>query len=410
MINISLYAKLFNRIKAIIKEVTHLPNKTAQTIAQTASEIIGYDVYITDERGIINGSSDKTKIGSVHAPSVDAINSGKIRHTSSDLKTGESAYCSAPIIVYDRIIGSVSVAGDYRDVTKYMQLVQRHAEVLFKEQTFIESEISRKRAKRDLVKNIANFDRKKDNFQFIRIQASELNWNINKAKFVLALEMRRWTGSADKAFTILTDDLRAIFDSPTHFTCTHGNYSITLFYTPESPNDDIETISENLRDKTQDFIFDMHQKGIEVKVTIGLPAKEPEDLGESLRTARDMLNISCDFGDACVILASEHTAKMLLSLLPQEKAVEYSGRILERLIDRNDFEDIKKTFMEWCISPFECAETAKRLSMHRNSLQYRLKKIRSLTGKDPWCFKDAFELWAAFLLVDMKRKPKVSNQ
>lgn len=383
-------------------------NKTAQNIAQTASEIIGYDVYITDDKGIINGSSDKIKIGIVHAPSVEAIHTGKIRHTTADTKTGEPAYCSAPIMVYNRIIGSVSVAGDYHDVFKYMRLVQKHAEILFKEQTFIESEISRKRAKRDLVKNIAKFDRKKDNFQFIRIQASELNWNISKTKFVLVLEMRKWTGSADKAFAILTDDLRATFDSPTHFTCTHGNYSITLFYTPELPHEDINIVSEKLRDKAQDFIWDMHQKGIEVKVTIGLPAKEPEDLGESLRTARDMLNISCDFGDACVILASEHMAKMLLSLLPQEKAVEFSNRILENLIERNDFEDIKKTFMEWCVSPFECAETAKRLSMHRNSLQYRLKKIRNLTGKDPWCFKDAFELWAAFLLVDMKRKPKVT--
>ena len=49
---------------------------------------------------------------------------------------------------------------------------------------------------------------------------------------------------------------------------------------------------------------------------------------------------------------------------------------------------------------------AERLSMHRNSLQYRLKKIRALTGKDPWNFKDAFELWAAFVLKNISEEEK----
>ena len=64
--------------------------------------------------------------------------------------------------------------------------------------------------------------------------------------------------------------------------------------------------------------------------------------------------------------------------------------------------DGRTTFMEWCESPFSSSGSARRLRLHRNSLQYRLKKIRALTGKDPWKFKDAFDLWVAFSLKDME--------
>ncbi|MEG1837315.1 MAG: sugar diacid recognition domain-containing protein [Synergistaceae bacterium] len=388
-----------------------MPNKTAQHIAQTASDIIGHGVLVTDEYGIIIGCNDKRRIGDLHVPSLEVIQTGKTLNTypKDAQNTKYKPGCTFPIKIFDKIIASISIAGIPKEISKYGLLVQKHAEVLFREQTYIDSELSRKRAKRDLVKNIATFDKKKDNFQLIRIQASELNWNINKAKIVLALEMRKWKGSAEKSFEILTAELRSLFTGENNFICTHGNYSITLFYAPPNPHENLNELVLKIRDSAQEFIEMMQNKGTGVKITIGLPANDPEDLGESIRTSRDMLNISCDFGDSCVILASENTAKMLLALLPQEQSVEYSNRILENLINRNDFEDIKETFMEWCVSPFECAETAKRLAMHRNSLQYRLKKIRTLTGKDPWCFKDAFELWTAFLLVDMKRKPQTAD-
>ncbi|MEG1603454.1 MAG: helix-turn-helix domain-containing protein, partial [Cloacibacillus sp.] len=70
----------------------------------------------------------------------------------------------------------------------------------------------------------------------------------------------------------------------------------------------------------------------------------------------------------------------------------------------------RDTFLGWCESPFASGEVADRLSMHRNSLQYRLKKIRALTGKDPWNFKDAFELWAAFVLKNISTEDPAKQE
>ena len=98
--------------------------------------------------------------------------------------------------------------------------------------------------------------------------------------------------------------------------------------------------------------------------------------------------------------------KALLDMLPVGKREEFAHRTLAGLEGRSDYEEMRDTFLGWCESPFASGEVAERLSMHRNSLQYRLKKIRALTGKDPWNFKDAFELWAAFVLKNISEEEK----
>ena len=47
--------------------------KTAQAIAETTSEVIGYGVLVTDERGIIIGCNDTKRVGTLHLPSLGVM-------------------------------------------------------------------------------------------------------------------------------------------------------------------------------------------------------------------------------------------------------------------------------------------------------------------------------------------------
>ena len=90
----------------------------------------------------------------------------------------------------------------------------------------------------------------------------------------------------------------------------------------------------------------------------------------------------------------------MLKGLPEPFKDASAGLSVAELTDRHDFETLRETFMNFCESPFNCSKTAGKMHLHRNSLQYRLKKIRVLTGHDPRNIKEAFELWAAFLMTD----------
>ena len=110
--------------------------------------------------------------------------------------------------------------------------------------------------------------------------------------------------------------------------------------------------------------------------------EEDYDLHDDIKTYGDMLSV--------------------LGLLSANSRRDFTSRVLRNIDKRQDYKAIRDTFMEWCESPFSSSGSARRLRLHRNSLQYRLKKIRALTGKDPWKFKDAFDLWVAFSLKDME--------
>ena len=45
--------------------------------------------------------------------------------------------------------------------------------------------------------------------------------------------------------------------------------------------------------------------------------------------------------------------------------------------------------------------TTKRLAIHRNTLLYRLNKVRLLTGLDPHRFQDAVQIYLALILREL---------
>jgi carbohydrate diacid regulator len=83
----------------------------------------------------------------------------------------------------------------------------------------------------------------------------------------------------------------------------------------------------------------------------------------------------------------------------EQTKVELATHLLSPLDNEPDLLDTLKTFFNLGCTPIA---TAKHLSIHRNTLSYRLEKIASLTGLDPRCFDEAVQIRLALLLQDLK--------
>ncbi|MCE5201326.1 MAG: helix-turn-helix domain-containing protein [Synergistaceae bacterium] len=377
----------------------------AQNIAKSTSDVIGCGVLVTDENGIIIGCNDEKRLGEFHGPSVKVMKENSPMTTSSEdaegLKNVLPGY-TLPIQFYDRVVGSVSIAGSPDEVARYGLLVQKQAEIMFREQAFMESKLLRERALRDLVENIAVFDVRNVNEEFIRIQGRELGYDLSRCRTAIVVQMKKWgEGTAESSFQKMLREVYASFSNPRDLICPQENYSVTIFFSPsfDTAHEHADEAAEML---TDGLIGTLKDKGIEADAAIGFPSSDLAGLARSLRTARDALRLGSQLGSEGVMSAKNFTSEMLLDLLPFPKRGEFVTRTLSGLIGRKDYDEIKKTFLVWCEAPFAVGAAAERLAMHRNSLQYRLKKIRAITGKDPWNFKDAFELWAAFILRDLR--------
>ncbi len=379
--------------------------KIAQNIAKCASDVIGYGVLVTDENGIIIGCNDENRVGNFHEPSIKVMKLNiPITTTAEDALAIGNIHpgYTLPIQIFDNVIGSVSISGFPEDVARYGLLVQKQAEIMLREQAFLESSMLRERSLRDLIENIASFDERTQSDELITLQARELGFNLSRVSCVILIEMTKWQfESAEFAFRRLAVETKDYFSNPHNVICPNENYVVTALISRSEANFpccDPEELDRNAKE----FIKSMAEKGIEIDVSVGLPCSDIAGLARSLRSARNVLSLGKGLGAKGVIAARAFTAETLIDSLPKSKKEEYVTSTLKGLDVRNDFGEMRETFLAWCESPFACAEVAEKLAMHRNSLQYRLKKIRTITGKDPWNFKDAFELWAAFTMTKMK--------
>ena len=377
----------------------------AKHIVKSAAEIVGCSVLVTDENAFIIACSDEGRLGEFHEPSVRVMQDNIPLETTEEEASGLANVFpgyTLPIQLFNNVVGSISITGAPHDVARYGRLVQKHAEIMLREQAYLESSMLKERELRDFIKNVASFDVRNRNNELILMQGKELGYDLSWCRIAMIIEMKHWdVSSGEAAFKVLQGEVRSSYSNPRNVVCFHENYRITLLFAPSSAagDSDVSEVAESL---SSDLIKNLKCKDIDIDIAIGFPAKDLQGLARSLRSARNVLRLARQLGAHGIITARSFTAETLLDLLPHSQREEFAIGTLKNLIDRVDYEDIKETFLTWCESPFASGEAAEKMSMHRNSLQYRLKKIRTLTGKDPWNFKDAFELWISFVLLDMK--------
>ena len=88
--------------------------KMAQNIAKSTSDVIGHGVLVTDENGMIIGCNDEKRIGEYHPPSIKVMQENMPMTTSiSDAENYGNVLpgYTLPIRFFDRVMGSVSIAG-----------------------------------------------------------------------------------------------------------------------------------------------------------------------------------------------------------------------------------------------------------------------------------------------------------
>lgn len=83
-------------------------NQVAQDIAVTVSDIIGHGVLVTDDRGIIIGCDDASRIGVCHIPSLEVMKSRKPLVTTgaeASKMSGVKPGFTLPILLAEEVVG-----------------------------------------------------------------------------------------------------------------------------------------------------------------------------------------------------------------------------------------------------------------------------------------------------------------
>lgn len=162
-------------------------------------------------------------------------------------------------------------------------------------------------------------------------------------------------------------------------------------------------LREKVLDKANETSKILSERGYSVSIGIGSFIHSPEEFKPSFQGAWRAISIGKKLRRKGNIhdINSFSLEDLLLSL-NKSAAQNTIRRNLDPLFGSPQWDsELEETLREWLNSPSHPGDVADRLGIHRNTLSYRLEKIRSLCGADLKDASNIFRLTLSLMLRDL---------
>lgn len=337
-----------------------LSRSLAERIVSEMMKVIPYNINVMDENGIIVGSGESKRIGTFHDGALKAIHSGNINEVYEEAE-GMKPGVNEPITMGNDIIGVVGITGHPDEVRPFSKLLKVTVVLL------IEQEIQNKR-KQDERQRRGEFyhelsyrkipydhdfiERAKDYGLDLtkKCEAILVHGHFNAYQHLLRAYSHHWNLENDKTVFFMTDSLQ----------------------------------SKELMTKLSDL-------QAALRVGVGLSEKLA---AHSLEQAALAMEISAKI-DSSRIINRYVDLKFLIHLSHEDR--KELGSLYTALNQNGDKLGLMETLQAYIAENGDHNAAVKRLNIHRNTLNYRLNRIKQLTGKDPRSLIDLFELLCALM-------------
>ncbi|MEK4514935.1 sugar diacid recognition domain-containing protein [Paenibacillus sp. FSL H8-0122] len=330
-----------------------LSEKQAQEIVDKMMMDIPYNINIMNHEGIIIGSGHKARVGTVHQGAVEALSTGQRVEVMEDGRY-EKKGTNEPIVIGNTRVGVIGISGSPEEVRPFCNIVRTTVSLLIEQRNTLEhlaSEASRKKALLEML-----LDHQGAYSQKLRKEAAAYQIDLLLKTTVLYLKHVRPE----------LDEAKLLFLHPS-FQLDGDTWVILVQNRPDcSP-----LIAQLLHNQPQLLLSSGRQEA---------------SIAEGYRQAKAALGV-------------------LLALRPAEQSIRYEdAEFLVKLsqaklsdkpgtaIKLEDTADLLETLRSFINHNCSVSQTAEQLNIHRNTLQYRLKRIESITGKDPRNLLQLFEL------------------
>jgi carbohydrate diacid regulator len=374
-----------------------LSGSLAQQIARETSDVIGYNVLITDDAGFVIGSGDTSRLGSFHEASVGVLRSQQAAwHTAAQAHElrGVKPGMTLPIVIDGEAVGTVGITGSPRQVRRFGLVVRRQTEILLRESLELRSRLLRERALEELVRDIGSFDADVVDPEFLVGRAAELGYDLTVPRAVLIVDVdepvpegagngiQNGTGtSLPDVATLRPELLRTLRDafgpSALVATMTSGRFAtlpVVNSRTPPSPAQLAGVAAEAIA----------QCNGLRSRVAVGGSGRSVAALHDAYADAVDALRLGLRIDPGgTTYLIDELRGHQVMAAVGHRSRARLVSLVAGSLCGQPDWPDLRQTLVAWCESGFNLVRTAQALHIHRNTLIYRLEKVERLTGR-PW--------------------------
>ncbi|KAB2333293.1 transcriptional regulator [Cytobacillus depressus] len=398
----------------------------AQTIVENTTKIIGYPISITDNKGFIIGSSDSNRLGSFHKASIDVLEKKEaISYDFNDVKKFRNVLpgIATPIIINNASIGVLGIIGDPAEIKKYAQLVKSHVELMCLEYLKKEMSVLESKTLDNFIQYLLNSVKTGDSEYLVRygkMLGFNLDLDISRVCILIEIDMLL------NSFSIQQKN-----HCPDKFAWQflQNNLIDTLkFYLFDNEEDLISLLTLDqfivIKTKNTDEAHDLFIKRMEHNIQrMAKYVKTKFNLTASISIGsvnKGIRGIKESYQDSLKALIAGKKTKIspeiyyyndwniMLELLANGLTPYISDRLTERIDDflkHVNYPTLSYTFLTYCKANMNLSETARILFLHRNSLVYRLEKIKELTSLDIASFEHCLLLYFAIKNSETVNKP-----
>ncbi|MBB5174408.1 CdaR family transcriptional regulator [Texcoconibacillus texcoconensis] len=369
----------------------------AQDIVERTMRILPYNINVMDNRGEIIGSGNTERLHTKHEVSLEVI---ERKETVEIGEEGERSWrgvrqgINLPIDFQGEVVGVVGITGPLEEVCGYGQLVKMTAEMVL-EQTFLQEQLQYdRRIQREFVNQWIEGEELRG--RMFKEKARLLDVSLVSSRGVMVLHLvgecitdkRRKIQDIENALAYLLSDQDVM-------TTTYDGYIVIV---KEADSMD------QLVNVAKQWVNALPMKG--VIVGLGDVSAHVEGVSLSFQQARATLNMVTKLNKQGVVFRyDDFQLESLLSDMWQH--IDERERLfpfMNELFRVNGQRDLLDTLEAYIACDGRVQETAERLYIHRNTLHYRLEKIKEVTGKDPRQLTDLFALYFAILVEKLKEK------
>ena len=357
---------------------TKISKHLAQEIVSTVKEVVDRDINFIDKNGIIIGSTIESRINTFHQAAYEAIqNSSNMIVVDSEKYQGSKKGINYVIKINNKIVGAIGITGEPSEISKLGFLVTKITEVFIKEQQLNYKYEWDKQKITYVVKSLIynNIEDKNEIEGILR----DFEISIDQKFAVVIMKINKEYCTTD--LEIIENDIKRVFD-------VIGNIFKVYVY----PNEFIVIVNEKRYEKLKIVYMDILSKYKNMLNGGVGRLQNLYDTHKSYKEARIALKYS-DQNNKILTYIDSLNLELILESLDEETKNIYIQKILKNLEDK-DIELLKVYFK----NEMSLKNTAQELYIHKNTLQYKLDKIREKTQFDPRIFRESVILYIAIIM------------
>jgi carbohydrate diacid regulator len=368
-------------------------DKVAQRIVESLREVIQQNINFINHEGIIVASSDEARIGTFHSASPQIFKEGKKVYVTGDKELeGTKEGVNMPVYFEGEIVGVIGITGSVDEVSKYDEIIRAMTESLVY-QSFLKTQ---NRMKSDLKRQVFK--------QLLMYPDTDLNTIVGKGK-VVDLNIENFERVIVASISDIIDD--DVLEQQVERERLYRKFKYALKARTQAETslvDDViiclitDVSDEELNEILMDVYDEVNDE--KIKIGVGTSVSTFKRLILSYQHAIQSLNVAKNTNHGSVVVFYNNLdIEILLKELPEKAEIEFVERVFKGVTDKE-----LEQFVETLEFYFECNgsinDTASKLFIHKNTLQYRLNKIAERTGYNPRNMEESFILFIAVRLFN----------